>query len=79
MKTPGETLEQELEEWYALIAKNIINTNQTGEECVACTVMRHRVGDSSAEDPHLLTEGQQWDAACFTGCFSSCYPNSRMG
>lgn len=31
MKTPGETLEQELEEWYALIAKNIINTNQTGE------------------------------------------------
>lgn len=62
MRTPGETPEQELEEWYALIAKHMINTNQT-EEGVACTVMCHREGDSSAEDLHLLT-GWQWGYSC---------------
>lgn len=62
MRTLRETPEQELEEWYALIAKHKINTNQT-EERVASTVMCHREGDSSAEDLHLLTR-QQWGYSC---------------
>lgn len=31
--------------------------------------MRHREGDSSAEELHLLTEGQQWGYSTFHGLF----------